>query len=194
MHVHTNTFKATRDIAAGQEILIKYGNADWFEGKNLSHAAVDYASTMWRPDLNPLPYRRKIAQRWVDGRHSYAVLDATKPGSILEISICVEVSVVVVDQFSYLWDFVLTGETENEHTGCQHSSATSRAHTGCFFADQGELNIGERANQVLFSFLYSLFSNDQTRNDPKPSRPCDLRLGSLVRMDLKREHMHLIKS
>ena len=108
--------------------------------------------------------------------------------------IWVEVSVVVVDQFSYLWDFVLTGETENEHTGCQHSSATSRAHTGCFFADQGELNIGERANQVLFSFLYSLFSNDQTRNDPKPSRPCDLRLGSLVRMDLKREHMHLIKS
>jgi hypothetical protein len=35
-------------------------------------------------------------------------------GTIVEVSLCVEVSVVMVDQFPYLWDFVLTGEMENE--------------------------------------------------------------------------------
>ena len=151
MHVPINTFKATKDIAAGQELFILYGSAKWFEGRNLSYADVDYASTMWRPDLHPLPYRRNIVQRTgVDGRHSYAVLEAIRPGSILEISPCVEVSLNVVDQLPFLWDFVLTGETENEHTGCQQTSASSRSHTDCVFADQDEVNIGERAGQVLY--------------------------------------------
>ena len=120
MHMHINIFKAAKDIAAGQELFIRYGSAKWFGGRNLSYADVDYESTMWRPDLHPLPYRRKVDQRTgADGRHSYAVLEAIRPGSILEISLCVEVSVVVVDQFPFLWDFVLTGETENEHAGCQ---------------------------------------------------------------------------
>ena len=108
-----NTFKATKDIAAGQELFIRYGSATWFGGRNLSYTDVDYASTTWRPDLHPLPYRRKVAQRTgADGRYSYAVLKNIRPGSILEISLCVEVSVVVVDQFPYLWDFVLIGETD----------------------------------------------------------------------------------
>jgi len=134
-HGHINTFKATKDIAAGQEILVRYGSAKWFEVKNIPYADVDYASTMWRPDLHPLPYRRKVAQRTgADGRYSYAVLENIRPGSILEISLCVEVSVVVVDQLPFLWDFVLTGETEHEHTGCQQTSASSRAHTVCAVA------------------------------------------------------------
>ena len=101
----------------------------------MSYTDVDYASTMWRPDLRPLPYRRKVAQRTgADGRHSYAVLENIRPGSILEISLCVEVSVVVVDQFPFVWDFVLTGETENGHTGCQQTSASSHAYTPTVFS------------------------------------------------------------
>ena len=112
MYVHTNIFKATKDIAAGQELFILYHGA-WFEDRNLPYAEVDYASTMWRPDLRPLPHRRKVVQKTrADGRHSYAVFEDIMPGSILEISRCLEVSVVVVDQFPFLWDFVLTGETE----------------------------------------------------------------------------------
>ena len=52
-----------------------------------------------------------------------------------------------------------------------------RTHIACVFADQGEGNIGELAGRVSFSFLHSLSSNTQTRNHPKPSRPCDLGLG-----------------
>ena len=147
--MHINTSKATKDIAAGQEIFVWYGNTQWFAGKNLSYADVDYASTMWRPDLHPLLYRQKVAQRiGADGRRSYAVLEAIRPGSLLEISLCVHVSVVVVDQFPFLWDFVITGETKNEHTEYQQTSASSRAHTGCVFADQVG-DIGESDDQVL---------------------------------------------
>ena len=74
---------------------------------------------MWQPDLHPLPCRQKVAQtNGADGRHSYAVLEAVPSGAVLEISVCLEVSVIVVDQFPFLWDFVLTGETENVHAGC----------------------------------------------------------------------------
>ena len=117
--MHTNTSEATKAIAAGQEIFLDYGNANWFGGKNLSYANVDYASTMWRPDLHPLPYRRELAHRTVDGQHIFTIFDPIKAGSILDISVCVEVSIVAVDQFPVLWDFVLTGETENAHIGCQ---------------------------------------------------------------------------
>ena len=70
----------------------------------------------------------------VDGRNSIAVVGAVPSGTVLEISLCVEVSVIVVDQFPYLWDFVLTGEMRHENTGCQqsfgHLSRTlSRTHT-----------------------------------------------------------------
>ena len=68
---------------------------------------------MWRPDLHPLPCRQKVRQTTgADGRHSFAVLADTIPsGTVLEISLCVEVSVVVVDQFPYLWDFVIMDAT-----------------------------------------------------------------------------------
>ena len=124
-HKQINTFKATKDIAAGQEILVRYGSAEWFEVKNIPRADVDYASTMWRPDLHPLPCRQSVHTiTGADGRHNFIVLTDISSGTVLDISLCVEVSVNVVDQFPVLWDFVLIGETENEHTGCQHTSAS----------------------------------------------------------------------
>ena len=117
--MHVPYFKAIKDIASGQEIFVSYGSAKWFQSKNLSYADVDYASTMWRPDLNPLPCRLSVDQTTgADGRHSFAVLEALPSGTVLEISLCVEVSVVVVDQFPFLWDFVLTGEMENQFIVC----------------------------------------------------------------------------
>ena len=119
-HEHINTFKATKDIAAGQEILVRYGSAKWFASKNIPYADVDYASTMWRPDLKPLPCRQHVVRTTgTDGRDSVAVLEAVSSGSVLDMSLCVEVLLNDVDQFPFLWDFVLTGETENEYTGCQ---------------------------------------------------------------------------
>jgi hypothetical protein len=108
-HEHINTFKAKKDIPAGQEILNRYGSDKWFASKNIPYADVDYASTMWRPDLKPLPCRQRVRQTTAaDGRHSFAILvDKIPPGTVLEISLCVEVSVTVVDQFPFLWDFVL---------------------------------------------------------------------------------------
>ena len=110
---HTNTFKATKDIAAGQEILVRYGSAKWFESKNIPYSDVDYASTMWRPDLHPLPCRQNVRQTTgPDGRHSFAVVADTMPsGTVMDISLCVEVSLIVVDQFPFLWDFVLIDPT-----------------------------------------------------------------------------------
>ena len=157
IHAHINTFKATKAITAGQEIFIRYGNAQWFERKKIPFADVDYASTMWRPGLQPLPCRVKVAQTTgADGRRSFAVLEAVPSGAVLEISRCLEVSVGAVDQFPFLWDFVLTGETEKEYTGCQQIFFSSRAHTVYAFADQGEGNIGERAERVLYFFISPL--------------------------------------
>ena len=132
LHVHINTFKATKDIAAGQEIFVRYGSAQWFEARNLSYADVDYASTMWRPDLHPLPCRQNLAQTTgADGRHSYAVVEAILPGTVLEVSLCLEVAVRAIDQFPFLRDFVLTGEAVNECNRWKQTSASSRAHTDC---------------------------------------------------------------
>ena len=124
MHAHTHTadicahkhfFKAANDIAAGQEIFISYGSAKWFKSKNIPYADIDFATTKWRPDLQPLPCRRNVAQiTGADGQHSFTVAEAIPPGTVLEISLCLEVSVVVVDELPYVQDFVLTGETENE--------------------------------------------------------------------------------
>ena len=118
--MHINTFKATKDIATGQEIFVWYGDAKWFESKDVTYTDVDYANTRWRPDLQPLPCRKKVVQTTgADGRRSYAVREAVPSGAVLEISPCLEVPVVVVDQFPFLWDFVLTRETENVHAGWQ---------------------------------------------------------------------------
>ena len=112
-HEHINTFKATKDIAAGQEILVRYGSAKWFESKGITYVDVDYASTMWRPDLHPLPCRQNVHQIiGADGRDSFAVMADTIPsGTVVDISLCVEVSLNAVDQFPVLWDFVIMGAT-----------------------------------------------------------------------------------
>ena len=118
--MYTNhMFKADKDIAAGQEIFFSYGGPWWFENKKLSYTDVDYASTKWRPDLQPLPCRKDVIQTTgADGRRSYAVREAVPAGAVLEISLCLEVPIVVVDQFPFLWDFVITnGEKENVHAG-----------------------------------------------------------------------------
>ena len=80
-------FKATKDIAAGQEIFIRYGNAKWFEGKNVPYADVNYASTMWRPNLRPLRCRQSVDKTTgADGRHSFAVLaDIPSGGSVFAV-------------------------------------------------------------------------------------------------------------
>ena len=118
MHLYTHDiFKAKQDIAAGQEIFYRYGGPQWFEAKNIPYTEVDYASTMWRPDLlQPLPCRKKvILTTGGDGRRRYAVFEAVPSGTVLEMSLCLELPVVVVDQFPFLWDFVLTSETGNVH-------------------------------------------------------------------------------
>ena len=113
IHAHITTFKATKDIAAGQEIFVRYGGADWFDSKDVQYVGVGYAHTMWRPDLHALPCPQAITHTTEsDGRHSFAVADTMPPDAVLEVSLCVEVSVVVVDQFPYLWDYVLIGETD----------------------------------------------------------------------------------
>ena len=122
-HEHINTFKATKDIAAGQEILVRYGSAKWFESKNIPYADVDYASTMWRPDLHPLPCREYVTCT-IDGGdelYSFEVVGAVPSGTVLEISLCVEVSVIVVDQFPVLWDFVIMDA--REQTVCAREDA-----------------------------------------------------------------------
>ena len=108
-----------KDIAAGQEIFITYSNKQWFEAKNISYIDVDYASTMWRPDLHPLPCRQSVHHTTgADGQHSFVVSESIQSGTVLEISLCVQLSVILIDQLPYLWDFVLTGEMENKDTGC----------------------------------------------------------------------------
>ena len=121
-HVYTHIFKATKDIAAGQELFYRYGDAKWFQKKNITYIEIDYANTMWRPDLQPLPCRKDVIQTiGDDGRPSYAVREAVPSGAVVEISLCLEVPFLVVDQLPYLWDFVLTGETENVYVGCQRN-------------------------------------------------------------------------
>ena len=112
IHGHTNTFKATKDIAPGQEIFVLYGSAEWFKHKNIPHFDVDYATTMWRPDLRPLPCRQNVRHAGgADGQHSFAVLGTIPSGTVLEISLCVAMALNVVDQFPFLWDFVIMDTT-----------------------------------------------------------------------------------
>ena len=153
-HEHINAFKATKDIAAGQEILIQYDSRQWFDYKDVPYADVDYASTMWEPHLQPLPCRQSFAQTTVDGRQSFAVREAVASGAVLEVSLCVEMPVTVVDQFPFLWDFVLTGEIEDEYRYMLFNnrllSPPPRTRCLCFCAaDRGQRSIGEVADKVL---------------------------------------------
>ena len=110
--MHTHKHKATKDIAAGQEIFVRYGDARWFEIKNIPYADVDYASTMWRPDLHPLPCRQSFNKiTGADGQHRFSFPAKVPLGAVMDVSLCVEVSLNVVDQFPFLWDFVIMGAT-----------------------------------------------------------------------------------
>ena len=112
-HSYINIFKAKEDIEAGQEIFYRYGDANWFESKKIPYADVDYASTMWRTDLQPLPCRRDVIQTTgADGRRSYVIREAVPSGTVVEVSLCLEVPIIVVDQFPFLLDYVLSGEAE----------------------------------------------------------------------------------
>ena len=104
--------------------MVSYGDMDWFEAKGVPYVHVDYASTMWRPKLRPLPCRVNIRHTtYEDGRDSFVVLDDTVPvNAILDISPCVKVSIIVIDQFPVLWDFVLFGATEPQ-TVCAREDA-----------------------------------------------------------------------
>ena len=109
--------KTRSDTTAMLSCASRYGSAHWFELRNIPYVDVDYGSTKWRPELDPLPCRQRVAQTTgMNGQHSFSAREAIPSGTVLEISLCLEVSVIAVDQFPFLWDFVLTGETENEHT------------------------------------------------------------------------------
>lgn len=70
---------------------------------------------MWQPDLHPLPCRQSVAQRKrTDGRHTFSVREAVSSGTVLEVSLCLAVSITAIDRFPYLRDFVITGEAEND--------------------------------------------------------------------------------
>ena len=68
---------------------------------------------MWRPDLHPPPCRQTVAETTgADGRNDFYVLEETiSSGTVVEISSCVEVPITVVDQFPYLWGFVIMDAT-----------------------------------------------------------------------------------
>ena len=101
--------------------MVRYGGAEWFESKNIPYSDVDYASTMWRPDLHPLPCRENVdLATGADGRPTFSVLAMLLPGTVMDISLCVKVSIIVVDQF-LLWDFVLMDPTSQ--TVCAHEDA-----------------------------------------------------------------------
>ena len=103
--------------------MVRYGSWEWFEVKNIPYLDVDYASTMWRPDLRPLPCRHQIVvTTGADGRYNFAIAaKMIPPDTVLEISICVEVSVIVVDQFPLLWDFVIIDETTQAVCACDNA-------------------------------------------------------------------------
>ena len=89
---------------------------------------MDYASTRWRPDLQPLPCDQTVLQQIdSDGRHSYTFPTALQSGTILGTFICTEVPVTVLDQFPVLKDFVLTGQMGKLYTGLANKAAL--AHT-----------------------------------------------------------------
>ena len=161
-HTHTHLFKAAKDIVPGQEILVRYGDPAWFAAKNIPYSEVDYASTMWRPELHPLPCRQGVGHKVreghshtpthtlthaptsthvpthplthsptpptthspshthpsPDGQHVFTVLNDIPIDTVVDISLCIDVALSVVDQFPMLWDFVLIGWTSKTVCVC----------------------------------------------------------------------------
>ena len=89
---------------------------------------------MWRPDLHPLPCRQNVNHiTGADGRRSFAVREAIPSGTVLEISLCLEVPAIIVDQLPFLRDFVLTGKTENQYILVDDTLLSPLAHIPLFF-------------------------------------------------------------
>ena len=68
---------------------------------------------MWWPEIKPLPCHKNVVQiiEADAGRRRYVVNESVPSCADLEVSLCLVVPVIVVDQFPFLWNFVLTGET-----------------------------------------------------------------------------------
>ena len=88
-------------------------------------------------------------------------------------------------------DFVLTGGRSMSKLSAKRLFHPSAHTPNVCVADQGEGNIGERAEWVLyFQFLNSISSTSQICNHSKPSQPYDLGSGSFTCMDLKQKDAH----
>ena len=136
--------KAATHIEAGQELFVSsLGDSPY--------TAVDYASTMWRPDLQPLPCCQDIEQTTdANGLRSYTALSAIPSDTVLDVSLCLDVPANFVDQFPALRNSTLPGQTQHVHAAHQQASATLRAHIAFVFADpRNEKEIGDPANAVL---------------------------------------------
>ena len=118
--MHLQIFKASKDIDAGQELFVSYGSKKWFVYKGLPYTAVDYASAMWRPDLQPLPCCQDIEQTTDDnGLRSYTVLSAIPADTVLDVSLCLDVPANFVDQFPALRNSTLPGQIQHMHAAHQ---------------------------------------------------------------------------
>ena len=97
-----------------------YGDSEWFEKHDVPYVDVDAALTMWRPELTPLPCRQPVIQKTAggDGDVSFIITRDVSAGTVLETSVCLKMPVDLVDTYS-LGDDVLTGHTENVHSGFQ---------------------------------------------------------------------------
>ena len=186
-HTHTHIFKATKDIDAGQELFVSYGGEKWFQSKGVTYTAFDYASTMWRPDLQPLPCCQNIEQTTDDnGLRSYTALSAIPSGTVLDVSLCIDVPANFVDQFPALRNSTLPGQIQHVHAVHQQASASLRANIACVFQTPET----KRKSEILLtrfciSPLHAPCSNAQTRNHSKHTRPLDL--VSFIRMKWKHE-------
>ena len=149
---------------------------------------MDYADTKWRPALHPLPCRQSVARATgADGRHSFFVRKTIQSGTVLEVSLCLEVGAVAVDQFPFLRDYVLIGEMENGNVGCQQTFDSSHAHNACTL----QIKFKRILENLLWRFCISFLStNAQTGNHPNLLR---IYLGfgfmAFVRVDMKYDYM-----
>ena len=123
-HIHTyahkHAFKALTDIEAGQELFVSYGGEKWFKNKGLPLTVVDYGSTMWRPELKPLPCCLDIQQATEDnGTRTYTSLAAIPANTVVDVSLCLDVPASFIKDFPSLRDSVLPGQTEHVHVAHQ---------------------------------------------------------------------------
>ena len=119
-YAHKYAFKALTDIEAGQELFVSYGGEKWFKNKGLPLTVVDYGSTMWRPELKPLPCCQNIQQETkANGARTYTSLTAIPVDTVVDISLSLDVLASAFEHFPGLRDFTLPGQTEHVHAAHQ---------------------------------------------------------------------------